>query len=268
MLVHGWCCERSSMITLKQEFNAEHRIVEVDLRGHGDSLEVTDDGWMGAGSRRQNADGPLPQALLGVRIEDYGHDLWKICREARLHRPILIGHSMGALAVLATLAGKHHGPHAPRAAVLLDPAPVVNRKAKAFWAKAYPDISRDLSGQWRREFARSLFLPTDRASRIALIESMAHTRADVAAGAAKAMAEFDGASALSNVECPLLVLQANTAEHQIKQLAREHAVSLTLGQTVGVGHFHHLEAPEQVMPMIHKWMEVTLEMPRSAQSLV
>ncbi|MGB3186139.1 MAG: alpha/beta hydrolase [Ornithinimicrobium sp.] len=258
VLVHGWCCERSSMATLKEEFGAEHRIVEVDLRGHGESLEASDDGSMGVGNRRSETAGPVPHALHHVRIEDYGQDLWSICKAARLQRPILIGHSMGALAVLAALSADPHGPNAPSGGVLLDPAPVTNPQAKAFWASAHQDILRDLSGEWRRDFARSLFLPTDRAARIAVIEAMARARSEVAAGAAKAMAEFDGASALAGVGCPLLVIHANTAEHQIKVVAREHNVSLRTGQTVGAGHFHHLEVPEQVMPMIRKWMEVTL----------
>lgn len=258
VLVHGWCCERSSMITLKQEFSDDHTIVEVDLRGHGESLEASDDGSMGAGQRRMETTGPVPQALLQVRIEDYGRDLWAICKNARLNRPILIGHSMGALAVLAAMAARPHGPNAPSAAVLLDPAPVANPKAKQFWAQAQREAIRDLSGAWRREFAHSLFLPSDRASRVAIIEAMAHTRTEVAAGAAKAMADFDGASALANVDCPLLVIHADSAETAIRQIAREHQVPLTSGQTVGAGHFHHLEVPEQVMPMIRKWMEVTL----------
>ncbi len=246
------------MATLKEEFEAEHRIVQVDLRGHGESLEASDDGSMGAGNRRAEAAGPVPRALHNVRIEDYGQDLWDICKAARLQRPVLIGHSMGALAVLAALSADPHGPNAPSGAVLLDPAPVVNPQAKAFWASAHQDISRDLSGDWRRDFARSLFLPSDRASRFALIEAMARARSEVAAGAAKAMAEFDGVSALAGVGCPLLVIHANTAERQITAVAREHNVSLTTGQTVGAGHFHHLEVPEQVMPMIRKWLQVTL----------
>lgn len=246
------------MITLKEEFGGEHRIVEVDLRGHGTSLDASDDGSMGAGNRRMESNGPVPQALLNVRIEDYGQDLWSICKAARLQRPILIGHSMGALAVLATLAAHPHGPNAPSAAILLDPAPIANPRAKAFWADAHRELLRDLSGSWRREFAQSLFLPSDRASRITLIEAMARTRSEVAAGAAKAMADFDGASALANVDRPLLVIHANSAEHQIRAVAREHQVSLTSGQTVGAGHFHHLEVPEQVMPMIRRWMQITL----------
>ncbi len=247
------------MVTLKEEFGTEHRIIEVDLRGHGESLDAQDDGSVGVGYRRDTASEPVPEALSHVRIEDYGADLWAICKDARLYRPVLIGHSMGALAVLAALAQQPSGPQAPIGAVLLDPAPIVNPDAKAFWTEAADRVRHDPSGAWRREFADTLFLPTDRASRVALTEAMARTRSEVAAGAALAMADFDGSAALAAVATPLLVIHAATAERQITEVARAADVDLTSGQTVGAGHFHHLEVPEQIMPMIRQWMRLTFD---------
>ncbi|MGB3827537.1 MAG: alpha/beta hydrolase [Ornithinimicrobium sp.] len=258
VLIHGWCCERSSMVTLREEFGSEHRVVEIDLRGHGGSLDAQDDGSMGVGHRRTDHSEAVPEPLTQVRIEDYASDIWAICKQARLHRPVLIGHSMGALVALAVLAARPLGAHAPIAGVLLDPAPIVNPDAKSFWGEVAEHVRRDVSGSWRREFAQTLFLKTDRASRIALIEAIARTRTEVAAAAATAMADFDGEDALSRVDRPLLVIHANTAERQVSTVARSAGVELTTGQTVGAGHFHHLEVPEQVMPMIRQWMKLTL----------
>ncbi|MGI8947488.1 MAG: alpha/beta fold hydrolase [Ornithinimicrobium sp.] len=263
VLIHGWCCESSSMITLKEAFGAEHRIIEIDLRGHGDSSRIEDDGSMGVGGgRAADLDEPVPRALREVRIEDYADDVWQICRTAGLRSPVLIGHSMGALVVLATLAARAAGPQGPVAGVLLDPAPVVSAKGKEFWAQAAPQVAADRSGRWRTEFAESLFLPTDRASVHAIVETMARFRPAVAAGAARAMAAFDGEAALRALDHPLLVLHAATAERQIAAVARAAGLALTTGQTVGAGHFHHLEVPEQVMPMIRRWLEVTELPPR------
>ncbi len=263
VLIHGWCCESSSMITIKEAFGEEHRIVEIDLRGHGESARIEDDGSMGVGfSRPSDLDEPVPRALREVRIEDYADDVWLICRTAGLRSPVLIGHSMGALVVLATLAARAAGPQAPVGGVLLDPAPVVSAKGKEFWAQAAPQVAVDRSGRWRTEFAESLFLPTDRASVHAIVETMARFRPAVAAGAARAMAAFDGEAALRALDHPLLVLHAATAERQIAAVARAAGLALTTGQTVGAGHFHHLEVPEQVMPMIRRWLEVTELPPR------
>lgn len=258
VLVHGWCCESTTMSTLKEHFAPRHRVVEIDLRGHGESSRIEDDGSTGVGGSRAGDLGePVPRALRDVRIEDYADDVWAICRTAVLHTPVLIGHSMGALVVLATLASRPAGPQAPVGAVLLDPAPVVNPTAKAFWRDAARQVAADRSGEWRATFAQGLFLPTDLAPRTAIIETMSRFRPAVAAGAARAVAEFDGEAALRSVDQPLLVVHAATAERDIARVATEQGLQLTTGQTVGAGHFNHLEVPEQVMPMIERWLQVT-----------
>lgn len=246
------------MITVREEFGTEHRIVEIDLRGHGASLDAQDDGSMGVGHRRNDAGEAVPSPLHNVTIEDYAEDVLAICKQARLYRPLLIGHSMGALVALAALASRSVGSHAPIAAVFLDPAPILNPSAKAFWKDAADHVRKDANGQWRRAFAQGLFLSTDRASRVAITEAIARTRTEVAAGAAAAMATFDGNAALLRVDRPLLVLHANNAERAVGKLAKQAGIPVTIGQTVGAGHFHHLEVPEQVMPMIRQWMNVTL----------
>jgi hypothetical protein len=32
---------------------------------------------------------------------------------------------------------------------------------------------------------------------------------------------------------------------------------LTLGRTVGAGHFHQFEVPDQIVAMLERWLEVT-----------
>jgi pimeloyl-ACP methyl ester carboxylesterase len=256
VLVHGWCCESSSMSTIKHGFGDGHRIVEVDLRGHGESSRVEDDGSMGVGGRRGDLGEPVPRALRDVRIEDYADDVWQVCRRAGLDAPVLVGHSMGALVVLAALATRPSGPQAPVGGVLLDPAPVVDARGKAFWQEAAVEVAGDQSGAWRSRFADSLFLPTDTAGRHAIVEAMVRFRPAVAAGAARAIADFDGETALRRVQRPLLVIHATGRERRLAEVARDAGVALSEGQTVGAGHFHHLEVPDQVMPMVTRWLQV------------
>ena len=244
------------MVTLREEFGTEHRTVEIDLRGHGASLDAQDDGSMGAGHRRNDGGEAVPPSLATVTIEDYANDVLAICKQARLHRPLLIGHSMGSLVALDALAKRPMGTHAPIGAVLLDPAPILNPNATSFWEDTAEQVRKDGNGSWRRAFAHDLFLPTDRAARVALTEAIARTRTEVAAGAASAMATFDGKAALRQVDRPMLILHADSAERSVGTLARQEGIPVTTGQTVGAGHFHHLEVPEQVMPMIRQWMKV------------
>lgn len=263
VLVHGWCCDRSTLDPVREHLEPRHRVLAIDLRGHGASLEWDDDGSTGVGcGRRGDQDAMVPEALREVRIEDYAQDVLQACREARLLRPVAIGHSMGGLVALAAVRALDPSPAAhPGAAVLLDPAGIANANVKEFWQRRAQEVARDHDGSWRRDFAATLWVPAPSGSvpspeRARVVELMAGTPAAVAAAACRAMARFDGAEALRHVGGPLLVLHGASVERGLADHLPDPAL-LTTGQTVGAGHFLQLEVPEQVLPMIDRWLAVT-----------
>ncbi|MCK0114301.1 alpha/beta hydrolase [Ornithinimicrobium sp. F0845] len=261
VLVHGWCCDRSNLAPLRERLERTHRVVTMDLRGHGRSQEFDEDGSVGTGVRR--ADHGAEPAVGGVAttIEEFAADVLAVCEAADLRHPVVVGHSLGALVALATLAPAGAPGILPRwhpaGAVLLDPAPIATAKGKAYWAAQVEPVARDHSGDLRRAFARSLVLETDRADYTPVVELMASAHPVVAAGGANAMATFDGARALGALASPALIIHAATAERDLDRLVPDRAL-LTLGRTVGAGHFHQLEVPEQLEPMIERWLEVAL----------
>lgn len=260
VLVHGWCCDRSSLAPLRERMEQTHRVVTLDLRGHGQSREFGEDGSVGIGARRPDHDLAPPVGEVATSVEDFASDVLAVCEAADLRAPVVVGHSMGGLVALGTLSGRGTGatpaPWHPAGAVLLDPAPIAHAKGKAYWAAQVEAVARDHSGDLRRAFARSLVLPTDRVDYAPFVEVMASVHPLVAAGGARAMAAFDGAAALGALAAPALVIQAATAERDLDRLVSDRAL-LTLGRTVGAGHFHQLEVPEQLEPMIERWFEVT-----------
>lgn len=263
VLVHGWCCDRTAMTTLRERLEKRHRVLTLDLRGHGQSQEFDEDGSVGAGVRRVDADQPAPTGTVATSIAQFSSDVVAACEAAGLRSPVVIGHSLGGLIALDTLARADSPlrevpgrPWQPAGAVLLDPAPIAREKGKEFWAGQVDPVSRDHTGDLRRDFARSLVLPTDRADYDQIVEVMATTHPQVAAGGANAMATFDGAQALEQLALPALIIHAATAERGLEQLVPDRSL-LTLGRTVGAGHFHHIEVPEQVVPMITRWLENT-----------
>ena len=66
-------------------------------------------------------------------------DVLAVARAAGLGRPVLVGHSLGALIGLACAARAG----AIRALVMVDPAPITNERAKAFFREGS-------AGQWRK----------------------------------------------------------------------------------------------------------------------
>lgn len=264
VLVHGWCCDRTVMAPLQQQLERSHRVVTMDLRGHGQSQESEEDGSAGTGLRRPDQDLPPPRGSLATSIEEFAADVVAVCEAAQLRSPVVIGHSMGALVALATLAAPPVPSWQPAGAVLLDPAPIVHPKGKEYWASQVDAVRQDHAGDLRRAFARSLVLPTDRADYARVVEVMAAVHPAVAAGGARAMATFDGAAALANLPSPVLIIHAATAEGGLDRLVGDRSL-LTMGRTVGAGHFHHFEVLDQLLPMVERWLDVTWPSPASTE---
>lgn len=250
------------MAPLREQLERGHRVLTLDLRGHGQSQEFDEDGSVGVGARRADPVPPAP-GTLATSIREFGQDVLAVCAAERLRSPVVVGHSMGGLIALDMLTPADSPyrdapgrPWQPSGAVLLDPAPIAREKGKAFWAEQVEAVSRDHTGDLRRDFARSLVLPTDRADYRRVVEVMASTPPQVAAGGAHAMATFDGAATLGQLAHPVLVIHAASAERGLEHLVPDRRL-LTLGRTVGAGHFLHVEVLDQVLPMLTRWLEVT-----------
>ena len=138
LLVHGWCCDHTYFAPQFEHFAERgHRVVAVDLRGHGKS------------------DKPHQRYAM----QDFADDLAWVCQRLELAKPVVIGHSMGGI-VAFDLAARY--PHLPSAVVMLDAAVFLPSAARA----AIPGLLEQLRGpdyqNVLREYAsKSLFIPTD-----------------------------------------------------------------------------------------------------------
>ena len=66
----------------------------------------------------------------------------------------------------------------------------------------------------------------------------------------------DTISAARACRVPLLVLAAGESLSDLS-LLREVCPNVITGQTVGAGHFHQLEVPEQITAMIERFLTVS-----------
>jgi pimeloyl-ACP methyl ester carboxylesterase len=232
IFVHGWCCDRSFLDPQFAHFARRHAVAALDLRGHGESGRA----------------GPGPD---GYRIETLADDVLAVAGAAGFGRPVLAGHSLGALVGLACAAR----PGAIRALLMIEPAPITNDKAKAFFLDSVGTVAADGDGAWRREFVAGMFLPTDTARRAAIMSGMAEVPREIAAAAMRAMGEFDGAAALAAADVPVLSIGSAVPANKSADL-RRLCSQITVGQTVGAGHFLQLEVPDQVNAMIERFLAV------------
>lgn len=229
VFVHGWSCDRSFFAPQVAELAHEHRVVAVDLRGHGDS----------------------DQPAEGYRVESFAADVWTVAEAEQLHRPVLIGHSLGALVALAAAA---HG--TASAVIMVDPAAVIaTQESREFAVGTAAAVADDVDGSWRTRLVRGMFLDSDTARREETIQLMSARPPRVAAATVRAIAEFDGEAALRRCSVPVLVIGSAVPMNSSDAL-REACPSITIGQTVGAGHFLQLEVPDQVNAMIRRFLAI------------
>src|SRR5215210_7767630 len=118
LFVHGWCCDHTYFAP-QFERCAErgHRVVAVDLRGHGRS------------------DKPEDSYAMGV----FADDLAWVCERIGLDKPVVIGHSMGGI-VAFDLAARY--PALPSAVVMLDAGVVLPSASR----EAIPAFLKTMQG--------------------------------------------------------------------------------------------------------------------------
>ena len=223
VFVHGWSSDRTYFEPQFHHFAAQHRVVALDLRGHGASRP-----------------GPA------YDCEALADDVLAVAADAGVHRPIVVGHSLGGLVALACAAR----PDAVRAAVLVDPAPMLPGRGQASFVRRVPDVAADEDGSWRAAFAARLFGPHDTVRRDETVAAVRTVPLPVALGTWRAMAEFDGAAVLPRVGVPVLLVTAGEPEAGVA----EQLGDVALGRTVGAGHFVQLEVPDQVNAMIERFL--------------
>lgn len=237
VLVHGWGCDHTFMAPQRAAFRGRHRVVAVDLRGHGRSDK--------------------PQQPY--TIPAFADDIAWVCRALALERPVVIGHSMGgAIALELAAAG---APGLSGVAVLdtaVLPAPEV-------WAGVQPVLAA-LQGPGYREVVRqfiadAFFLSSDDAPlKASAIRAMLETPRHVLASALEGIFAWDSAKAASRCKVPTLYV-ASTRPRGDEARFRQACPSLVHGQVVGSGHFVQLVVPDQVNAMISRFLAIHVAHP-------
>ena len=230
VFVHGWCCDRSFFAPQAAHFAGRHRVVSVDLRGHGQS--------------------DAPQGAYP--ISQFADDVAHVIATLGLGKAIAVGHSMGGATVLQ-LAAAH--PDRVAAIVMVDPAPLETtpeRKA-AIEARIAAIEAGDREG-WRRMIVERFFLPKSDPAFVARVaDLMTATAPHVAASAIRGVRDWDGLAAAARCKVPALHIAATPPLNPPHRMA-ELLPGVVNGMTVGAGHFNQLEAREQVTGMIERFL--------------
>lgn len=228
--VHGWCCDHTHFDAQVQYFRGSHRVVTLDLRGHGDS------------------DKPVQR----YHPDDHAADLAWLIESLELDRPILVGHSMGGVVVLR-YSDLYPGTY--RALIGLDSAwgrlePTLLSAAASILKSLQQPNYRDVL----RHVFEGLFLDSDNpVTKDRIITAAVAMRQDVMVSEWEAV-DTDTSEALKHISTPALYIAAEFPRADLEYLRSLGTV--TVGQTIGSGHFNQIECADQVNAMVDQFLRV------------
>jgi len=223
VFVHGWNCDRSYWDAQLSDFSERHRVVTVDLAGHGES--------------------GLGREVLSMTA--FGQDVAAVVADLALEQVVLIGHSMG-------------GPVVVEAARLLGDRVLVVVGADTFGevsvsyseeqTEALLDRFRPDFGHAMRELvSANMFVPTSDSTFIEqIVEDMSSAPPAVGIGALEGMINWynnESANALSALRVPIRLINSDMNPTNV-DAGRAYASSFDVVLMSGVGHFVMMEDPE------------------------
>jgi len=234
--IHGLCDSLEVMAPLAVHMADRHRVVSVDLRGHGAS------------------DAPEGE----YTIETLADDVAAACDHREIDDVIVVGHSLGG-AVAVQLAASR--PDLVAAVAMLEGALLFREEVMQGVAPLFEALG---SPAWRdalHGFVDGGFIATDdpevRAAAHARVDGLTHHAMRAVFDAA---GQWNAEAALRACLVPLLYVEAGSNLTDLDRFA-VLCPQLQIGRTVGVGHNQMLATPRQVVAMIDRFIDLATLVP-------
>lgn len=230
LFVPGWCCDHTAFQPQFDHFARAHCVTSLDLRGCGQS-DAPEDGYS------------IPQLA---------EDVVALCAAAGIERPVVVGHSLGGM-IAVELAARY--PSFASALVLVDPGPIdaLPETVEFFRGFAEQLAGRD-GDEIRREYVHDMGARDEERARW-IVDHMCAVPLSVAAAVIRGVSVWNGREPFTRCLVPVLLIRSNLGDDTDALRLRKIKPDLEVGITVGAGHFHQLEVPEQVNAMIERFLQ-------------
>jgi pimeloyl-ACP methyl ester carboxylesterase len=232
LLIHCWGGDHTYMAPQFEYFRRRHRVVNVDLRGFGQSDKPD----------------------LAYTMAGYANELAWMCQRLDLQKPVVVGHSMGG--TIALEIGARH-PELPSAVVILEalvvaPPPLLDgfRPVLAgIQTPAYAQVMHQMTDQ----LTGPHFDPRDKAR---MQQAMASNAQHVMISTLADLLVNDSAAAAARCKAPLLYVSSGPWYTDVERF-RSLCPQLVTAQAVGCGHYFQIEVPDQTNAMVDRFIQVS-----------
>jgi pimeloyl-ACP methyl ester carboxylesterase len=231
VFVHGWTCDSSSWTEQVAAFAKDHRVITLDLPGHGQSASPQG--------------GKFSMDLFARAVE-------AVRAEAGSDRIVLIGHSMGA-PVIRQYA--HLYPEHVAGLVAVDGPLDMRGFPPPQLGQSPPPMTGPEGLKAREGMIRSMFVPTTAAPlQQHILSMMLETPEATAAGAMASM--FDPSIRWTDtIRAPSLAVYAGTSTMPDAAVTKEIIPNFEATQVVGTGHFLMMEKPSEFNRLLAAFLE-------------
>jgi pimeloyl-ACP methyl ester carboxylesterase len=244
LLINGWTGDHGIFTPQIAHFGQTHRVVAINLRGHGAS------------------DAPKQ----GYTMAGFADDIAWQCAELRLQRPVAIGHSLGG-AIALELCGRY--PDLAAGLIMIDSiimprqelrhAPEIGELLQGIGGPNYLAVSRanaweigcDYDDPLRRKAIFDEFI----------LPPCESTPQHVAFSTIRNAIDHDPEPAARACRIPMAYISADVPQvNMARDLDRlkELCPQLVIAKTMLAGHFNTIEVADQVNAMIERFLSVGL----------
>jgi len=227
VFVHGWSRNRTDWVAQMNYFSDKHRVVSIDLAGHGESGEERDD-WS---------------------IPAFCQDVIAVIEKLNLRQIVLIGHSLGAPVVLETAR------RLPDRIAGIVPVDAFHNVEMKFTQDQIDDILAPYKSDFVEAYARGArMILTDPAQIQRSIEQVASFSPEIGIASLESCYHYlsnDLIPALREVKASIWCINSEAVPTNA-EVARRYASSFDVMVMKGVGHEMQNADPDQFNRLLEK----------------
>lgn len=230
VFIHGWCCNRGQWDAPFDAFAKDHRVVRLDLAGHGDSSDTRTD-WA---------------------IENFAVDVQRVVEHLNLRNVILVGHSMGGPVALVAAANM---PARVVGVIGVDtlhdaewefPPAMIEEFAKQFETDFHGTMDSFFDGMYSH-------LPdVDPAVLERLKRDALNNEPSMAAGVMLHFGHIDTKRLFRNCPVPIRCINAAEPNKTFTERNRKYNPRFDAVLMQGVGHWPHVEKPAEFNALLRE----------------